>query len=151
MQIQQFSVEDEGIISSIITDTIEAGRERAYASKRIYEYLRLKLLDGNFIDKAGRNYNLRSYSEMVARTRLRQAQTDAVLNTCEQYENDLVQWSRHANPCGSCAFHEGKIYSLSGRHSKYPLLPARPPLHPNCEHDLSPTSEMAIEMREAYA
>ncbi|GAG56952.1 unnamed protein product, partial [marine sediment metagenome] len=151
MQIQQFGIDDEEVISSIITDTMAEGRERAYASKRIHEYLRLKLLDGKFIDKAGRNYNLRSYSEMVARTRLRQAQTDAVLNLCEQYENDLVQWSKHANPCADCAQYEGKIYSLSGKHPEYPLLPAKPPLHPRCEHDVSPTSEVAIEMREAYA
>lgn len=150
MQIQHFDLGDEEIISSIITDTMEAGRERAYASKRIHEYLRLKLLDGKFIDKAGRNYNLRDYSKMVARTRLRQAQTDAVKNTCRQYDNDLVQWSIHTNPCDDCAQYEGQIYSLSGRHPKYPLLPAEPPLHPNCEHDISPTSEVAIEYREAY-
>lgn len=150
MQIQQFGIEDEEIISSIITDTMEAGRERAYASKRIHEYLRLKLLDGKFIDKAGRNYNLRDYSKMVARTRLRQAQTDAVKNTCRQYDNDLVQWSRHSFPCPECSEHEGKIYSLSGKHPTYPFIPAEPPLHPNCEHDISPTSEVAIEYREAY-
>jgi len=151
MQIQQFGIDDEEIISSIITDAMEAGRERAYASKRIHEYLRLKLLDGKFIDKAGRNYNLRGYSKMVARTRLRQAQTDAVKNTCEQHENDLVQVSQHANPCDECAPYEGQIYSLSGSHPEYPLLTEEPPYHPNCEHDLSPTSELAIGYREAYA
>jgi len=149
-QIQQFDPGDEAIISSIIQDAMAEGRERAYASNRIYDYLRIKLLDGNFIDKAGRNYNLRSYSVMVARTRLRQAQTDAVKNICKQYENDLVQVSQHANPCDECAELEGNVYSLSGTHPAYPSLPNFPP-HPNCEHDISPTSEVAIEMREAYA
>lgn len=151
MQIQQFGIDDEEIISSIIMDTIEAGRERAYASKRIHEHLRLKLLDGKFIDKAGRNYNLRGYSKMVARTRLRQAQTDAVKNTCRQYDNDLVQVSSHASPCPICIPYENKIYSLSGKHPIYPLLDGEPPYHPNCEHNISPTSEVAIEYREAYA
>ena len=152
MQIQQFDPMDEAVISKIITDTMEAGRERAYASNRIYDYLRLKLLDGNFIDKAGRNYNLRSYSKMVARTRLREAQTEAVENMCEQYDNDLVQWSKHADPCPICAPHEGKIYSLSGKHPVYPQLIVRPPrdTHPNCEHNISPTSEVAIEMRKKF-
>jgi len=149
-QLQAFGAGDEEVISSIILDAIEEGQARAYASKRIHEYLRLQLLDGKFIDKAGRNYNLRDYSKMVARTRLRQAQTDAVKNTCRQHNNDLVQWSRHANPCPECSEHEGKIYSLSGKHPIYPFIPAEPPLHPNCEHDLSPTSEVAIEYREAY-
>lgn len=149
MQIQSFGFADDEIISEIIMDTIELGEARGYASSRIYEHLRLKLLDGKFIDKAGRNYNLRDYSKMVARTRLRQAQTDAVKNTCRQYENDLVQWSRHANSCPICAPYEGQIYSLSGKNPRYPLLTAEPPLHPNCEHDISPTSEVAIEFREA--
>lgn len=154
MQLQHFNFEDEAIINEIIMDTIELGRERAYASTRIHEYLRLQLLDGKFISKAGRNYNLRDYSKMVARTRLRQAQTDAVKNTCKQYDNDLVQWSSHASPCPLCSPLEGRIFSISGSHVKYPLLTEEPPLHPNCEHDISPTSEVAIEFRgtrETYA
>lgn len=147
MQFQHFGPGDEEVINEIIMDTIELGRERAYASSRIHEYLRLQLLDGKFISKSGRNYNLRDYSKMVARTRLRQAQTDAVKNTCKQYDNDLVQWSSHASPCPICAPLEGQIFSISGTHIKYPLLTEEPPLHPNCEHDLSPTSEVAIEFR----
>ena len=150
-QLQAFGAGDEAVISSIIIEAIEEGQARASASKRIHEYLRLQLLDGKFIDKAGRNYNLRDYSKMVARTRLRQAQTEAVKQTCVQYENDLVQWSRHSNPCDDCAPLEGQIFSLSGSHPEYPMLTEEPPLHPNCEHDISPTSEGAIGLREAYA
>lgn len=149
-QIQSFTLADDAFVEEIIMDTIEMGRERAYASNRIHDYLKLQLLDGKFISKAGRNYNLKDYSKMVARTRLRQAQTNAVKNTSRQYGNDLVQWSRHAMPCPECAQYEGKIFSLSGMSSKYPPLFEEPPLHPNCEHDLSPTSEVAIEYREAY-
>ncbi len=149
MQIQHFDFADEAVIEEIIMDTIELGEARGYASKRIYEYMRLQLLDGKFISKAGRNYNLRDYSKMVARTELRRAQTEAVKNTCREYENDLVQWSRHANPCDECSQYEGQIYSLTGKSTKYPFIPAEPPLHPSCEHDISPTSEVAIEYREA--
>ena len=131
MQIQAFSIADDEIISEIIMDTIELGEARAYASSRIHEYLRLQVLDGKFISKSGRNYNLRDYSKMVARTELRRAQTDAVKNTCREYENDLVQWSSHANSCPICAPYEGHIYSLTGRNPRYPLLTAEPPLHPN--------------------
>ena len=150
MQIQAFGLADDEVISEIIMDTIEMGEARSYASTRIYEYLRLQLLDGKFISKSGRNYNLRDYSKMVARTELRRAQTDATKNACKEYQNDLVQWSRHANPCPECAEFEGQIYSLSGNHPIYPFLSWEPPLHPNCEHDISPTSEVAIEYREAY-
>ena len=149
MQFQHFGVGDDEAITEIIMDALEQGRERGYASKRIHEYLRLQLLDGKFISKSGRNYNLRDYSKMVARTRLRQAQTDAVKNTARQYDNDLVQWSSHASPCPFCAPLEGLIFSISGTSTKYSLLTEEPPLHPNCEHVISPTSEVAIEFREA--
>lgn len=150
-QIQQFDPMDEGVLAEIVTDTIEQGKARGYASKRIHEYLRLKLLDGNFIDKAGRSYNLRAYSKMVARTRLRMAQTAAVRNTCAQFDNDLVQISQHASPCDECSTYEGQIYSISGEHPQYSMLVEEPPFHPNCEHDMSPTSEVAIQYREQYA
>ena len=150
MQIQHFGPEDmdEGIYD-IIMDTMETGQTRTYASKRIYEYLRKEIVNGKFINIKGRHYNLRDYSKMVARTELRRAQTEAVKNTCKQYQNDLVQWSSHADSCPICAPFEGQVYSLSGQHPLYPLLDAEPPLHPNCEHDISPTSEVAIEYREA--
>lgn len=149
MQLQAFGPEDGEVIASIITDALEEGKSRAYASKRIHEYLRLQLLDGQFITIRGRNYNLRSYSKMVARTRLREAQTQAVKNTCAQYDNDLVQVSEHGTDCEICMPYEGEIYSLSGRHPTYPSFNIDIPLHPNCEHNISPTSEVAIGMREA--
>ena len=151
MQIQEFNVEDEAIIGEIIMDTIEEHRGHAYASKRMHDYFRVQLLDGQFISRKGRHYTLKYYSDLVARTKLREAQTKATLNTCEQYQNDLVQWSRHANPCPECAEHEGQVYSRSGTHPTYSLLTAEPPLHPQCEHDITPTSEVAIRAREAYA
>ena len=149
-QIQAFDVGDENIISDIIQDTITEGKARYSASSRIYEYLRLKLLDGQFIDRAGRHFNLKDYSKMVARTRLREAQSECVEKTCEQYENDLVQFSKHYESCEICKPMEGKIYSLSGRHPTYPKLEKKPPIHPNCEHNINPTSEIAIEFREKY-
>jgi len=151
MQIQAFDVGDENIIADIIEETIAQGQARYYASNRIYEYLRLKLLDGQFIDRAGRHFNLRDYSRMVARTRLREMQSEAVKNTCEQYDNDLVQFSQHYQPCPICKPLEGRVFSLSGRHPTYPKLEKLPPIHPNCEHNINPTSEIALEFREKYA
>ena len=150
MQIQAFDAGDENIISDIIEDTIAQGKARYSASSRIYEYLRLKLLDGQFIDRAGRHYNLKDYSKMVARTRLREMQSEAVKNTCEQYDNDLVKFSQHHLPCPICAALEGRVFSLSGRHPTYPKIEKLPPIHPNCEHNVNPTSEIAIEFEEKY-
>lgn len=152
MQIQEFAAEDEVIIEDIIRETIRQDKARTYASNLILNHFRRRLLDAQFVQIKGRNYNLKAYSRLVARTRLRETQTRAVENICEQFDNDLVHYSKHSNPCERCQPHEGKVYSLSGNHPKYPYLPPekRPPLHPQCEHDLTPTSEVAIRMREKF-
>ncbi len=121
-------------------------------SKDIAAKIRAKLLDqiggGNFITINGREYNLRSYSELVARTRMRESQTEAVKELAAQYDNDLVEIPRHDNPCAECAKYQGQIYSISGKHPDYPKLPdGGPPWHPNCEDVMNPTSETALAWR----
>jgi hypothetical protein len=125
-------------------------------SQKIMTRLLKKMAGQDFITIKGkdgkeRNYNLKSYSEMVARTRMREAQTDATVEMCNDYDNDLVQFSQHDDPCEKCAEFEGKVYSLSGDHPKYPKLPdeAYCPVHPNCEHNLNPTSDNALRRRNA--
>lgn len=150
LQIQEFDLGDEAIIESIIIETMAQQKARGFASSKIYAHLRLKLLDGQFIERNGRNYNLRDYSKMVARTRMRECQSESVKNYCGEYENDLVQFSEHAESCPICEPYQGQIYSLSGSHPDYDQLPESPPIHPNCEHDISPTSETAIQFREKF-
>lgn len=125
-------------------------------SQKIMTRLLKKMAGQDFITIKGkdgkeRNYNLKSYSEMVARTRMREAQSKATIEMCKDYENDLVQWSQHSEPCADCAVLEGQIFSISGKHPEYPALTGdvEPPLHPNCEHNLNPTSENAIHWRNA--
>jgi len=55
-----------------------------------------------------------------------------------------VQVSSHGTVCEICAQYEGKVYSISGKTLGYPILDARTPFHPNCEHSLLPTSPEAI-------
>lgn len=150
LQIQEFGIDDEAIIESIIAETMARSKARGYASTKIYEHLRLQALAGQFIERNGRNYNLRDYSKMVARTRMRECQTQSVKDYCKEYENDLVQFSQHSDPCPLCEPYEGEIYSLSGTNQNYPELPDSPPIHPNCEHDISPTSEVAIGFQEKF-
>ncbi len=125
-------------------------------SQKIMTRLLKKLGGQDFITIKGkdgkeRNYNLRSYSEMVARTRMREAQSKATIEMCKDYDNDLVQWSQHSEPCPDCALLEGQIFSISGKHPEYPALTGdvEPPLHPNCEHNLNPTSDNALHWRNA--
>lgn len=149
-QIQAFSYEDEEAINELIQEAIERGERPGYATKLIREYFQTKIGDGQFILINGRNYNLKYYARLVARTRMRKTQTEAVKRTCEQYDNDLVQVSEHNTDCKICLPYEGQIFSLSGQHPHYPLWDDSWQ-HPQCEHNILPTSEEAISVREQYA
>lgn len=127
--------------------------EANLTSKDIAGKIRSKLLDqiggGDFIKINGKNYNLKSYAELVARTRMRESQTEAVKELCEAFDNDLVEIPRHDNPCPEiCAEYQGHVYSISGKHPSYPELPdGGPPWHPNCECVMNPVSETALRWR----
>lgn len=109
-----------------------------------------RMLDGqDYITINGRDYNLRSYAELVARTRMRDSQTEAVLNLCEDYGTDLVEIPPHADACEEiCAPYQGQVYSISGNHPTYPQLPdGGPPFHPNCECTANPTTALGLRWR----
>lgn len=147
IQIQEWGEGDEAAIDEIIGSTIVKKESRGFASKQILAHFQTKLGEGQFIQLNNKNYEMKAYAKMVARTRLRQAQTEAVKNMSKEYGNDLVQFSQHADPCPICEPLEGQIFSLTGKNPDYPTLTEEPPVHPNCEHDISPTSEAAIAWR----
>lgn len=151
MQIQAFDIREEAFIADLLDEELRAGATRGHAQRLIMEHLKIQALDGQFIQIHGRNYNMRKYADLVAKTRLRHVQTEAVLNSCKEYENDLVEVSDHGCDCNICLPYEGNIYSLSGSHPTYPFLDSYPPWHPRCQHNISPTSEVALEWRERYA
>jgi hypothetical protein len=124
---------------------------RGTLSKQIQDYLLGKLGGQDFIKINGRNYNLKDYSELVARTRMREAQSEATKELAQQFDNDLVQFSKHDSPCEECGPLEGMIFSISGKDEEYPELTdeVTPPIHPRCEHNLNPTSREVISWRNA--
>ena len=123
-------------------------------SKDIAAKIKAKLMSqvdgGNFILINGRNFDISSYAELVARTRMRESQTEAVKEMCAQFDNDLVIIPPHDNPCPECADYQGQVYSISGESEKYPELPdGGPPWHPNCEDSMNPISENALNWSAA--
>lgn len=149
-QFQAFDMRDEELIDELLGEALRAGETRGFASRIVREYFAEKFGDAQFIRINGRDYNLRKYADLVAKTRLRVVQTEAVLNACKEYENDLVQVSDHGTECPICIPYEGNVYSLSGRSSAYPYLDDYPPWHPRCQHNISPTSEVVLEARERW-
>lgn len=102
-----------------------------------------------FVDKAGRQWSLRDYSNMAVRTTARQAEVAAILSA-DDY--DLWQIVKIGSTCPVCAPLEGRVYSKSGTNPDYPPLTlafgkidkAGPDdltntylnIHPNCLHSL---------------
>lgn len=143
-KIEQAQMFDSATVKSFINRTV-AGSLRAatkynagmahLTSKDIAAKIRAKLLgklsDEGFIVVNGRSYNLKSYAELVARTRMRESQTEAVKESMKQFDEDLVEIPVHDNPCPEiCAPRQGKVYSISGKTPGYELLPdGGPPWH----------------------
>ena len=150
-QFQAFDMRDEQLIDELLGDALRAGETRGYALKAVREYYAEQFGDAKFIRINARNYEMRAYADLVAKTRLRVVQTEAVKNSCQEYNNDLIQISDHGCDCDICRDYEGNVYSISGSHPTYPYLDAWPPYHPRCQHNALPTSEVALEIGSQYA
>lgn len=134
----------EDWIREEILEGVETGASRQVVARGVREYLLNQMDEDGLINVKGRRYQPRKYSEMVARTEMRSAQSEAVINSCHEYESDLVAVSDHGTTTPICLPYEGGIFSLSGRSAEYPYLEAYPPFHPNCQHYITPTSPEAV-------
>jgi len=146
--IQELSVENKEVVNEIVTEGIDAEITLRKISGDVEAYLRFELKAGNFIRINGKNYNMKLYSKMVARTQMRITQSVATKNISKQFENDLVAWSDHFQRYRdeACAPYAGNTYSLSGDSKKFRKLPATPPTHPNCEHYLNVVPQPLVDM-----
>ena len=91
-----------------------------------------------FVDKSGRSWNLKTYSEMATRTVSARARVDGTLNRFQQNGEDLVVVSAHAESCPICDPWEGRILSISGDNERYPSVSeaeADGLFHANCTHN----------------
>lgn len=147
LEIQAWDMRDEEVISDLLDDAIRKGESRGTVGKRIREHFRGIIGEEQYIRINARNYNMKHYSRMVARTRLRKVQSQSTRNTCDQYENDLVEISDHGSLTEVCLPFQGKVFSLNGTTPGFDLLSEEPPYHPNCMHTMAATSEAAIEVR----
>jgi hypothetical protein len=104
---------------------------------RILENLRSTLKENWTLRAGSKRYSFDTYSELIARTRTREVQSVATINTAVGTGNDLIQVSSHNTTTEVCLQYEGKIYSLSGRDPDFPRVIDVPPFHPNCRHSIS--------------
>jgi hypothetical protein len=147
MKLQEFGnldAEDEAILLRRIKNAVKGAKSRQAVAPQIFDFFQRRVGEQSFIEINGRHYKLKPYSKLVARTEMRNTQSDGVVKSCNQYDNDLVEVSNHGTQTPICEPYEGNVYSLSGKHKTYPYLDTTPAFHPNCQHFLIPTSDEAI-------
>lgn len=140
---QQLLVEEKLINQNIAQGFIEGGSVNT-AKKRARDHLLDQAFDSKYIsilDKNGKleQWKINTYSELVARTKLQETSTQAVVNTTMSVGGDLVQVSSHNTTTPYDAQFEGKIFSLSGNDPEFPKATDLPPFHPNCLHSITTT------------
>ncbi len=129
----------------------EAQRELARRLLRDRQVQRLFAQDGvtGFVDRAGKRWSLRAYSNMAVRTVTREAVVQGQLARMAAHGIDLARVSRHGSTCDICRPWEGRLVSLDGSTASYEgeavatlgALPnGGPPFHPNCKHSFQPVA-----------
>ena len=99
-----------------------------------------------FVDKAGRKWNMQNYVDMAIRTTADAGINRATINQNIEYNNDLIMMTWHSTSCPLCAVYQGRIYSISGESKIYPALSkinggsfiTFGVVHPNCRHTITP-------------
>jgi hypothetical protein len=105
-------------------------------ARRFREQLAERGVTG-FKDRAGRMWNMRTYTEMVARTTTAEAHLQGTANRLVEQGHDLVKVSTHRGACELCQPWQGAILSITGKTEGYPTLEeakAAGLFHPNCRH-----------------
>lgn len=146
---QQTLIEEAKINTLVEKGFMEKGSVWG-AKKKLQKELLKKSLDGKTVTVINKNgkpmsFDAKYYAEMVARTKLIEAQAIATVDTALQFGSDLVQVSSHNTPTPICQEFEGKIYSISGKDKDFPPLTEIPPFHPNCRHTLTVTFREYLE------
>jgi hypothetical protein len=122
------------------TEQIAEGQTVKEASKNLIDkFSQQGIL--SLTDKNGRNINMTSYANTVARTTIAEAMNKASLQAIMDNGHDLVFIPVSFSCCDLCATYEDRVYSISGEDNRYPTLDEEPPWHPNCTHACSPYNE----------
>lgn len=108
------------------------------------------------VDKAGRRWNLSTYSEMVVRTKMQQAHVEGVRVEALDRGVDLAVISSHGatDPCRNF---EGMVISMNGLTPGYrtyaELRASGKIFHPNCGHHITPLRDIELlpkQLREKH-
>ncbi len=119
---------------SVVTGT----RTRRQAAQQVLDRFANQGVTG-FVDRAGRRWQLESYSEMAVRTTAGRAQVTGTLDRFQAAGRDLVIVSDAPQECPACRPWEGRVLSISGQTQGYPTVGEATSsglFHANCRHAL---------------
>jgi hypothetical protein len=122
-------------------------------ARRFREQLAERGVTG-FKDRTGRMWNMRTYTEMHARTVCMEAHLQGTANRLVEQGHDLIKVSTHRGACPLCEPWQGKILSITGKTEGYPTLEeakAAGLFHPNCRHAYGLYIDMDKEIEELEA
>lgn len=145
---QQKLISDSAInleLSAIFIEEGNLGKAISGLNARLWNEAK-EAMDGKRFVQAGKyKYKPSYYAQMVGRVRFHEAQSEAGLMTAVNYGTDLMQVSSHNTTTTICLDFEGKVFSISGNDSRFPILTDTSPFHPNCLHLMYPTFEGAMK------
>lgn len=93
-----------------------------------------------FKDVTGRQWNMKTYTEMASRTSTMEAHLQGTANRLAERGHDLVVVSDHSKECPRCTPWENRVLSITGKTDGYPTLDEAKSaglFHPNCRHGYS--------------
>lgn len=153
-RLTQQTLINESFIDIEIAKAIDAGDLRIATRKlnKMFSDRLWQAVDNKqFVEVNGRKYKPSYYAEMVTRTKYHEAQSQAALTMANNYDTDLVIVSSHNTTTEICQQYEGKIYSISGKDKRFPILGEAPPFHPNCLHLLFPQFVSSMEAQRTLS
>ena len=138
-------------VNNIISNSLKDGITSVYDVKKKFQEEMLKQ-NNNLLHveyKNGAKVSISAYSSMVARTARIEASNTGSLDRCKAMNIDLVKCTKVPNCCPYCMKYEGKVYSISGKDTRFPKLYGdNAPfqngyniMHPNCRHEFLPYIE----------
>lgn len=143
------------VVSREMTNTGLSGKAGKVSNMaiRIEQQLRKQFIESGIkdadvaiIDKANRRWKLKTYSTMVARTKMNMAYIDAIREQALQDGDDLAIISTKPNTYDACLNYEGMIISLNGLTAGYltydQIKATKLCFHPNCGHFVRPVASL---------
>ena len=127
------------VMAESATGLLSGVDTRVQASQKMMDKLAAKGIT-SFTDKAGRKWQMSTYTEMAMRTASAHAAIEGHIQTQQSFGMDLMKVSRIGTTCPICARWQGVVLSISGKTPGYHTVDearAAGLFHPNCKHTIT--------------